>query len=125
MNLKNQNRVAFYARVATENENGTGIKEQLKELKNYCKNAKAVEYSDVASGLSKNRPGLGKLLTDAKNKVFDTLYVIGFARLARDTELLERIMKKLESNKIKVITLTGENDTPVGYKIYRMGKKQG
>lgn len=102
--MKTINKVAIYVRVSTTNqaEEGYSIDEQIAKLKSYCdiKDWSLYKvYKDAGfSGSNIERPGLQGLITDAKNKQFDTVLVYKLDRLSRSQKdtlyLIEEVFIK-------------------------------
>ena len=94
-------RVVSYARVSTTEQasEGTSLDFQKSQLTGYCQlQGWTVVNSYVDGGYSgKNadRPGLQRLLTDAKLGLFDKMVVFKLDRLARNLSLLLEIEKTL------------------------------
>lgn len=101
---------AIYVRSAIFNEDS--IKSQVKMIRDYCQNDEFIEYVDNGvSGNEENRPGLNKLLEDAKNGVFDVLWITEVNRLARDYYLLRKLIKKIKGLvKLEVLNPSPELD---------------
>ena len=80
-------KVAIYARVSTERqEQQKTIESQLAELREICKNFQVVkEYVDDGwSGETLARPALDQLRDDAKQEIFEAVYVHSVDRLSRN-----------------------------------------
>ncbi len=109
-------RKALYARSAVKNDEA--IKAQLREIKKACKGYRFAEYiDDGESGMDNNRPALKKLLSDAKKKVFDTLYIRDFSRLARSNNILEKILGEFRKRKVRIVSVKEGSELPFGYKM--------
>jgi len=95
-------RVAVYARVSTQEQavEGTSLEHQSEQLESYCKSQGweiIQSYIDPGySGKDDNRPGLKRLLADAKLNLFSKVVVYKMDRLARNLRLLLDIQDKLE-----------------------------
>ena len=95
-------RVAIYARVSTQEQavEGTSLEYQQEQLNKYCE-SQGWEifqiYVDAGyTGKDGNRPGLKRLLADAKLSLFDKVVVHKMDRLARSLRLLLEIEDNLK-----------------------------
>lgn len=95
-------RVAVYARVSTQEQavEGTSLEYQSEQLEKYCE-SQGWEifqiYVDAGyTGKDGNRPGLKRLLADAKLSLFDKVVVHKMDRLARSLRLLLEIEDNLK-----------------------------
>ena len=110
-------RVVSYARVSTTEQasEGTSLDFQKSQLTGYCQlQGWTVVNSYVDGGYSgKNadRPGLQRLLTDAKLGLFDKMVVFKLDRLARNLSLLLEIEKTLKEHGITLISMKESVDT--------------
>lgn len=112
------NKVAIYARVSTLNqaEEGYSINEQIDSLTKYC-DAMSWEvvhqYVDAGySGGKLERPDITKLISDAKNKKFDTVLVFKLDRLSRSVrDTLYLVKDVFTENKIGFVSLKENIDT--------------
>jgi site-specific DNA recombinase len=110
-------RVVWYARVSTTEQasEGTSLDFQKSQLTGYCQlQGWTVVNSYVDGGYSgKNadRPGLQRLLTDAKLGLFDKMVVFKLDRLARNLSLLLEIEKTLKEHGITLISMKESVDT--------------
>lgn len=76
----NEHRIVFYIRDSQGKQEHLN-KQQQRLTKAYGEPHKT--YSDKASGLNENRPGLKRLLRDAKKGQFDTIIITAKDRLTR------------------------------------------
>lgn len=97
-------RVAIYARVSTQEQGrkGVSIETQLENLKAWAQdNGYEVvprEYVDRGySGTTNKRPGLNRLMLDARDHRFDVVAVSKLDRFMRNTKLLLQTLEELES----------------------------
>ena len=110
-------RVVSYARVSTTEQasEGTSLDFQKSQLTGYCQlqGWTAVNsYVDGGySGKNADRPGLQRLLTDAKLGLFDKMVVFKLDRLARNLSLLLEIEKTLKEHGITLISMKESVDT--------------
>ncbi|MCP6718045.1 MAG: recombinase family protein [Patescibacteria group bacterium] len=109
-------KVAIYVRVSTQRQKDERtIESQLAVLKEICKDFEIVkEYIDNGwSGGTLARPSLDKLRDDAKEGLFEALYVHSADRLSRDHLNQLIVLKELEKRGIEVVfkdrVLTEEN----------------
>lgn len=95
-------KVAVYARVSTQEQavEGTSLEHQSEQLKKYCESQGweiFQTYVDAGyTGKDGNRPGLKRLLADAKLNLFDKVVVHKMDRLARSLRLLLEIEDNLK-----------------------------
>ncbi len=112
-------KVAIYARVSTSNGKQSP-ESQLNDLREYAKNRKFTiheEYVDLGiSGKTENRPGLNRLLADARKRRFDGVLVFKFDRFARSTRHLVESLEEFQSLGIAFLSFTEGIDTgsPMG-----------
>ena len=116
------NKVAIYVRVSTTSqaEEGYSIDEQIAKLESYCdiKDWSLYKiYKDAGfSGSNIERPGLQNLISDAKNKQFDTVLVYKLDRLSRSQKdtlyLIEEIFIKRD---ISFFSLQENFDTSTAF----------
>ena len=98
--------IVAYCRTATELQDYSSIKRQAKLIRRYARN-RGIRiqkiYSDPAqSGVSLNRPGLKRLLSECRTGNIGTIIVRDPDRLARDWVLLVSILAKLEKYGVRV-----------------------
>jgi DNA invertase Pin-like site-specific DNA recombinase len=111
-------RVAIYARVSTRDKD-QNPKVQLDPLHEYCRhhNLKIFrEYVDHVTGTKKERPGLDKLMADAREKRFDVVLVYKFDRFARSVIHLNEALVEFKALAIDFVAATQQIDTatPMG-----------
>ncbi|MGP0585556.1 recombinase family protein [Paenibacillus timonensis] len=116
--MNQQDRVAIYARVSTEEqaEHGYSIDAQLDTLRKYCElyNREIIgEYVDrgVSGKSMKGRFELERLLQDAKDRKFDEVIVWKFNRMARKNIDLLHIVDLLEKNNVAFRSFSENFDT--------------
>jgi DNA invertase Pin-like site-specific DNA recombinase len=116
-------RAALYARVSTSNS-GQSPEMQTRELREYCDRrgwAIASEYVDVGiSGTKERRPGLDRLLSDARRRRFDAVVVWKFDRFARSVSHLLRALENFQALSIEFVSLTEgvDTSTPAGKMVF-------
>ena len=116
-NGNRQARVSTYARVSTQEQasEGTSLDFQESQLTAYCQLQGWTiinSYVDPGfSGKDGDRPGLERLLADAKLGLFDKVVVYKLDRLARNLRLLLDIEQKLRGYGIALISMKGSVDT--------------
>ncbi len=94
-------KVAIYTRVSTQEQasEGTSLSHQLDQLKRQCQLQGwqiAGTYEDPGySGKDGERPGLKRLLADARLGIFNKVLIYRMDRLARSLRLLLEIEEKL------------------------------
>jgi len=114
--------VAGYVRVSTmeQAESGYSIDEQVEKLAAYCKardwNLTKVYKDPGFSGSNINRPGMEKLVSDAKSGYFDTVLVYKLDRLSRSQKdtlyLIEDIFNKYN---VAFVSLSENFDTSTAF----------
>jgi len=111
-------KVAIYARVSTESqEEQKTIESQLAELREICKDFQVVkEYIDEGwSGETLDRPALDQLREDAKEGLFEAIYVHSVDRLSRNLYRQGILVEELNKKEIKIfIKEKPIADTPDG-----------
>ncbi len=112
-------RVATYARVSTQEQvEGTSLDFQEIQLAANCKLQGWTvinSYADPGfSGKDGNRPGLERLLSDAKIGLFDRVLVYKLDRLARNLRLLLEIEQKLRAYGVSLASVKESVDTSTG-----------
>lgn len=113
-------RVAIYVRVSTTEQNP---ELQNHELPDYCarRGWKVVEvYEDRMSGGKDRRPGLDRLMADARRRKFDAVAVWRFDRFARSTSHLLRALEEFSALGIDFVSVTEAIDTstPAGKMVF-------
>lgn len=124
MNTNQQKRVAIYIRVSSDEQAKEGYSPQTQEEKikefiktNDYKLDKNHVYVDLGwSGGTEKRPGLQKLLNDARMKEFDMVIVYRMDRFFRNLRLLLNTVAELKELGIefKSITEPYDTSTPTG-----------
>jgi len=113
-------RVATYARVSTQEQamEGTSLDFQESQLTGYCQLqgwSVINSYSDPGySGKDGNRPGLERLLADAKIGLFDKVLAYKLDRLARNLRLLLEVEQKLKACGVTITSVKESVDTSTG-----------
>jgi DNA invertase Pin-like site-specific DNA recombinase len=69
------------------------------------------EYTDVISGTKSKRPGLDRLMTDARRRQFDVVLVSAFDRMARSVKHFLEVLDELNRLGIEFISLRENIDT--------------
>lgn len=114
INLKKRPNAIGYARSATANQvdqTNQSIKNQIKQIKQYCQKQKLKLikiYSGVGSGLKIN-PELKKAIKACSKKSIYSLVVYDTSRLSRNTNDYLAIRALLTKSKVKIICLTGKS----------------
>jgi len=120
MNTNNAIRVATYIRVSTQEQaqEGTSLDFQETQLNTMCQLQGWTiinSYTDPGfSGKDGNRPGLERLLADAKIGLFDKVVVYKLDRLARNLRLLLDIEQKLRISNVTITSVKESVDTSTG-----------
>jgi DNA invertase Pin-like site-specific DNA recombinase len=109
-------RCAVYARVST---NDQSCQPQLNDLRGLAQQ-RGLEiidiYTDTISGTKAKRPGLNRLLDDARRGRFDVLLIWSFDRLARSVRHLLETLDELNRLNIQFVSFRESIDTggPLG-----------
>src|SRR5262245_59282872 len=104
-------RAAIYARVSTGDQNNAI---QIRELTEYVERrgrALAAVYQDQMSGGKANRPGLDRLMTDARQRRFDAVLVWKLDRFGRSLVHCVSGIQELASLGIRFIATSQGLDT--------------
>ncbi len=109
-------RAAIYCRVSTGDQH---LETQLLDLRDLAKQRGLEivrEYSDVISGAKSKRPGLDRLMSDARRHKFDVLLVAAFDRIARNVRHFLEVLDELSHLNIQFVSLRENIDTggPLG-----------
>ena len=103
-------RAAIYCRMATDNDERRGLEMQKSYLRNYAQAkgyAVVAEVSEVAKGLSLERPGIRELLGLAAQSRIEEILVTNLSRISRNTGDLLRFEEKLGKQHIWLNTPQG------------------
>ena len=103
--------VACYTRISTPDQNP---ELQLRELRDYATRQGwelAEAYQDVGSGSNACRPGLHRLLEDAREGKFKAVLVWKLDRFGRSLVECLKNIQLLEDNKVRFIAVTQGLDT--------------
>ena len=109
-------RAVLYARVSTGDQHP---ETQLLDLRQMAKQrgyAIVREYVDTISGSKAKRPGLDRLLADARRHRFDVVLVAAFDRMARSTRHFLELLDELNHLGIEFVSFRENIDTggPLG-----------
>jgi DNA invertase Pin-like site-specific DNA recombinase len=109
-------RVILYARCSTADQH---LETQLLDLREMAKQrgyAIAAEYTDTISGAKSKRPGLDRLLADARRHRFDVVFVAAFDRVARSVRHFLEVLDELNHLGIEFVSFRENIDTggPLG-----------
>jgi len=116
-------RVAFYARVSTTEQH---VEPQLHALRQYATAREldvGAEYVDHGvSGARDRRPGLDRLMADARRRRFDVLACTKLDRLARSVHHLTSLGRELQALGIDLVVLDQSIDTstPAGRLLFHV-----
>ncbi|MDE5947064.1 MAG: recombinase family protein [Oscillospiraceae bacterium] len=82
-------KTAIYARLSKENQQNETIENQIEEIKDYIKNRRIFELTDIYadngySGTNFNRPEFERLMEDVRNRKIDCIIVKDLSRFARE-----------------------------------------
>lgn len=109
-------RVAIYTRVSTGDKHLETQRYDLREMAKLRGYEVVGEYADQISGAKSKRPGLDKLLTDARRNRFDVVLVWAFDRMARSVRHFLEILDELNHLNIEFVSFREQIDTggPLG-----------
>jgi DNA invertase Pin-like site-specific DNA recombinase len=108
---------AIYSRVSTTDQT---VRMQLEELHAYCKRRRFTivgEFSDSGiSGFKESRPGLNRMMADARRRKFDAVVVYRYDRFARSLRQLVNALAEFDALGIDFISLYEgvDTSTPTG-----------
>jgi DNA invertase Pin-like site-specific DNA recombinase len=97
--------------VSTGDQN---LDNQLLDLREFAKQRGfelVGEYTDVISGAKSKRPGLDRLMADARRRRFDVVLVAAFDRVARSVKHFLEVLDELNRLGIEFISLRENIDT--------------
>ena len=104
----NGQRAAIYARVSDKSqdtEDKTSLSEQTTEMEAYCEGKGmtiTARYQEVGKGWSKKRPEFQRMLSDAKQGLFDTIVCWKSDRLSRGMYPAAALMEVVEAYQINL-----------------------
>lgn len=106
----------IYTRISTGEQNDDL---QLRELPEYVQRrgwTLLETYSDKCSGAKDRRPGLDRLMVDARRRKFDVVVVWRFDRFARSTSHLLRALEEFATLGVDFVSLheSVDTSTPMG-----------
>ena len=104
-------KAALYCRISTGDQN---LDTQLLDLREMAKQRGfeiVGEYTDVISGTKSKRPGLDRLMSDARRRRFDVVVVAAFDRVARSVKHFLEVLDELNRLEIEFISLRENIDT--------------
>jgi DNA invertase Pin-like site-specific DNA recombinase len=109
-------KAVLYARISTPQQN---LETQLADLRIMAAQRGykvTVEYKDCVSGAKAKRPGLDRLLADARDHQFDAVFVAAFDRMARNVRHFLAVVDELSQLGIEFISRRENIDTtgPLG-----------
>lgn len=109
-------KVALYSRVSTSDQHPETQLCDLRELAKQRGFEIVGEYTDVISGAKSKRPGLDRLMSDARRHRFDVVLVAAFDRIARNVRHFLEVLDELHHLGVEFISLRENIDTsgPLG-----------
>jgi DNA invertase Pin-like site-specific DNA recombinase len=109
-------RCALYMRVSTLDQHPETQAHDLRSMATQRGFEIVQEYTDQISGAKSKRPGLDRLLADARRGRFDTVLVWAFDRIARSTRHFLEVLDELTHLKIEFVSFRENIDTggPLG-----------
>jgi DNA invertase Pin-like site-specific DNA recombinase len=116
-------RVALYARVSTTDQTAEN---QLRALREHAERADwqiVAEFTDHAvSGTREKRPGLDRLMADARRRRFDLIAVAALDRLGRNLRHLVTLLDELQHLQIGLVSLREALDltSPIGRAMFAL-----
>lgn len=116
-------RAAIYTRYSGDRQRETSIDDQVRNCTRQCQRdgvAITKTYVDKAvSGAVAARPGYQRMQADARDGLFDVLYVDDLSRLSRDDYEMKGVLRKLAWQRVRVVGVTdGYDSGRKGHKIH-------
>jgi DNA invertase Pin-like site-specific DNA recombinase len=113
-------RVGLYTRVSTAEQDNEAQKAELMEYAAHRGWEVTKIYSDKISGLSRTRPALDELMSDARRRRFSTVVVWRFDRFARSVSHLLQALETFRELGIEFVSLSEQIDTstPTGKMVF-------
>jgi DNA invertase Pin-like site-specific DNA recombinase len=109
-------RTALYLRVSTIDQNHETQRLDLRALAAQRGYEIVEEYSDMVSGAKAKRPGLDRLMADARRGKFDIVMVWAFDRMARSVKHFLEVLDELTHLNVEFVSFRENVDTggPLG-----------
>jgi DNA invertase Pin-like site-specific DNA recombinase len=109
-------RAALYSRISTSDQHAETQLLDLRQMAGQRGYEIVGEYTDTISGTKQKRPGLDRLLADARRGKFDVLMVAAFDRVARSTRHFLEVLDELTHLGIEFVSFRENVDTggPLG-----------
>ena len=109
-------RAALYVRVSTFDQHPKTQMLDLRQMPAQRGYEIVGEYTDTISGAKQKRPGLDRLMADARRGRFDVVLVAAFDRVARSTKHFLEVLDELNRLKIEFVSHRENVDTggPLG-----------
>jgi DNA invertase Pin-like site-specific DNA recombinase len=109
-------RVGLYLRVSSVDQHPESQRYDLLQLVEQRGFTLVEEYTDTLSGARSRRPGLDRMLSDARRGRFDVVIVWAFDRLARSVRHFLEVLDELNHLNIEFISFREQIDTagPLG-----------
>jgi len=109
-------RAVIYTRVSTGDQHAETQLYDLRELAKQRRYEIVHEYTHTISGAKSKRPGLDRLLDDARRHRFDVVLVAAFDRVARNVRHFLEVLDELGHLNIEFVSLRENIDTggPLG-----------
>jgi DNA invertase Pin-like site-specific DNA recombinase len=109
-------RTALYLRVSTIDQNHETQRLDLRALAAQRGYEIVEEYSDMVSGAKAKRPGLDRLMADARRGKFDIVMVWAFDRMARSVKHFLEVLDELTHLNVEFVSFRENIDTggPLG-----------
>lgn len=112
-------RAALYMRVSTLDQHPETQRYDLLQLAQLRGFEIVDEYVDKISGTRARRPGLDRLMSDARRGRFDVVLLWAFDRLARSVHHFLRVIEELQHLRVEFVSFRENLDTtgPLGHTI--------
>src|ERR1019366_400709 len=109
-------RASLYARISTADQHPETQLLDLRQMAAQRGYEIVGEYSDTISGAKQKRPGLDRLMADARRGRFDVLVVWAFDRIARSVKHFLEVLDELNHLNIEFVSFRENVDTggPLG-----------
>jgi DNA invertase Pin-like site-specific DNA recombinase len=117
-------RAALYCRVSTGDQH---LETQLLDLRELARQRGfeiVGEYTDVISGAKSKRPGLERLMADARRRRFDILLVAAFDRIARNVRHFLEVLDELHHLGVVIVGAIAELERSLIVERVRAGMRR-
>ncbi|MCL1861874.1 MAG: recombinase family protein [Proteobacteria bacterium] len=115
-------RTAAYCRYSSDQQRETSIRDQLRNIENYCTRMgwpiPSLYQDQAISGSRNDRPGYLSMLAAVEQGIIDVLLVDDLSRLSRDHIESAQVIRRLKFSGVRVVGVSDGTDTARdGYKL--------